>query len=80
MGAVAPALCGGLSMEDAMEMFAALDVSPKETAVCVARQDGTDVADWKVPTCRDAISDWLAARTEGLERVGMESGPLAVSL
>lgn len=34
----------------------------------------------KVPTCLDAIADWLTARTEGLEQVGMETGPLAVWL
>jgi transposase len=28
----------------------------------------------------DAIADWLRERTEGLERVGMETGPLAVWL
>jgi len=33
-----------------------------------------------VPTCPDAIADWLTERTEGLERVGMETGPLAVWL
>jgi len=67
-------------MEEAMGMFAALDVSQDETAICVVRQDGTQVAEAKVPTCPDAIADWLAERTEGLERVGMETGPLAVWL
>jgi transposase len=61
-------------------MFAALDVSQEETAICVVRQDGTHVAEAKVPTCPDAIADWLTERTEGLERVGMETGPLAVWL
>lgn len=63
-----------------MGMFAALDVSQEETAICVVRQDGTHVAEAKVPTCPDAIADWLTERTEGLERVGMETGPLAVWL
>jgi transposase len=61
-------------------MFAALDVSQDETAICVVRQDGTPVAEGKVPTCPDAIADWLTKRTEGLDRVGMETGPLAVWL
>jgi len=63
-----------------MGLFAALDVSQEETAICVVRQDGTQVAEAKVPTCPDAIADWLTERTEGLERVGMETGPLAVWL
>jgi transposase len=67
-------------MEDKMGMFAALDVSQEETAICVVRPDGTLVAEAKVPTCPDAIADWLMERTEGLERVGMETGPLAVWL
>jgi hypothetical protein len=35
-----------------MGMFAALDVSQEETAICVVRQDGTLVAEAKVPTAR----------------------------
>jgi transposase len=70
-------------MEDAMGMFAAPDVSQEgepANAICVVRQDGAHVAEAKVPTCPDAIASWLAERTEGLERVGMETGPLAVWL
>ena len=58
-----------------MGVFAALDVLQEETAICVVHQDGTHVAEAKAPTCPDAIAAWLAARTEGLERVGMETGP-----
>jgi hypothetical protein len=63
-----------------MEMFAALDVSQEDTAICVVTSDGTMVAEAKVPTCPDAIAHWLARRTQALERVGMETGPLAVWL
>jgi len=63
-----------------MGVFAALDVSQNETAVCVVRPDGELVAEAKVPTCPDAIADWLAESAEGLQRVGMETGPLAVWL
>lgn len=44
------------------------------------RGDGAFVAEAKVPTCPDAIADWLVARADALERVGMEAGPLAVWL
>lgn len=33
-----------------------------------------------MPTCPDAIADWPGARADVLERVGMETGPLAVWL
>lgn len=63
-----------------MGLFAALDVSQEETAICMVDQDGTIMAEAKVPTCPDAIADWLAERSDDLERVGMETGPLAVWL
>ena len=63
-----------------MGVYAALDVSQEETAICVVGQDGALMAAAKVPTCPDAIADWLARWSEGLERVGMETGPLAVWL
>ena len=51
-----------------MVMFAALDVSQEETAICLVRGDGEFVAEAKVPTCPDAIADWLEARGDALER------------
>ncbi len=63
-----------------MSLFAALDVSQQETAICVVGQDGTLLAEAKVPTCPDAIARWLAERSFKLERLGMETGPLAVWL
>ena len=57
-----------------MGIFAALDVSQDETAVCVVSQDGTILAETKVSTCPDAIADWLSTWRDGLERVGMETG------
>jgi transposase len=35
---------------------------------------GAVLAEAKVPTCPDAIADWLVARSERIERVGMETG------
>ena len=63
-----------------MVMFAALDVSQEETAICLVQSNGALVAEAKVPTCPDAIVDWLEAHADALERVGMETGPLAVWL
>lgn len=63
-----------------MGVFAALDVSQEETAICAIGSDGTILAEGKVPTCPDAIVGWLRRRFDDLERVGMETGPLAVWL
>ena len=57
-----------------------LAVSQEETAICVVDQDGAILAEAKVATCPDAIVDGLAGWSNGLERVGMETGPLAVWL
>jgi transposase len=69
-----------LNKEDAMAMFAALDVSQDQTAICMVDQDGAMLAEAKVPTCPEAIANWLAEHSDGLERIGMETGPLAVWL
>lgn len=63
-----------------MGMFAALDVSQEQTAICMVDQDGAILAEAKVPTCPDAIAGWLTECSIELERVGMETGPLAVWL
>lgn len=63
-----------------MAVFAALDVSQEQTAICLMSQDGAILAEAKVPTCPDAIADWFKERSDDLERVGMETGPLAVWL
>lgn len=63
-----------------MGVFAALDVSQDQTAICVVDQDGARLAEAKVATCPDTIARWLEAWSGELERVGMETGPLAVWL
>ena len=63
-----------------MAVFAALDVSQDQTAICVIGQDGGMIAETKVATCPEAIAGWLARWSGQVERVGMETGPLAVWL
>ncbi|KAA3441915.1 IS110 family transposase, partial [Mesorhizobium sp. SARCC-RB16n] len=58
-----------------MTKYAALDVSMEQTAICVVDENGRKVAEGKVPTDPDA--DWLAGKGGELERIGMETGPLA---
>lgn len=63
-----------------MTKYAALDVSMEQTAICVVEEDGRKVVEGKVPTDPDAIAEWLAGKAGEIERVGMETGPLAVWL
>lgn len=63
-----------------MGVFAACDVSQDQTAICIVSHEGKLLAETKVPTCPDAIADWLESWSGELERVGMETGPLAVWL
>jgi transposase len=61
-----------------MEQYVGLDVSQKETAICVI--DGAGTRLWE-GTCRstpDVIADVLTRRAPAATRVGMETGPLAV--
>ena len=60
-----------------MGIFAALDVSQEETAICVVDGSGVSLAEGKVATCPDEITAWLARWSGQLERLGMETGPLA---
>ena len=63
-----------------MGICAALDVSQEFTAICVIDDGGALLAEGKVATCPDAIATWLGRWTGALEKVGMETGPLAVWL
>jgi transposase len=63
-----------------MGVYAALDVSQELTAICVIDDGGALLAEGKVATCPDAIATWLGRWTGALEKVGMETGPLAVWL
>ena len=61
-----------------MGVYAALDVSQELTAICVVDDAGALLAEGKVDTCPDAVAAWLGRWT--LEKVGMETGPMAVWL
>jgi transposase len=60
-----------------MTHFVGLDVSVKETAVCVVDQAGQVVAEHKVPTEPDDIIVLLTSIGIEYERVGLEAGPLS---
>jgi transposase len=60
-----------------MAYFVGLDVSVKETAVCVVDETGKVVCEQKVPSEPDDIVTLLTSIGEDYGRVGIEAGPLS---
>ena len=63
-----------------MTHYAGLDVSMKETAICVVNGTGEVVWQGKVATQIEAISSALSCHAPKLVRAGLETGPLTVWL
>ncbi len=63
-----------------METFVGLDVSLKETSVCVLNQQGTLVFEGKVASESAAIARLIRKYAPNAVRVGLESGPASVRL
>jgi transposase len=63
-----------------METFVGLDVSLKETSVCVLNQQGTRVFEGKVASEPAAIARLIRKHAPNVVRVGLESGPTSVWL
>jgi transposase len=61
----------------AMKHYASLDVSIKETSVCVIDDAGQVVREVKVPTEPEAIVAILADEAFTIERIGLDAGPLS---
>jgi len=60
-----------------MAHFVGLDVSVKETSVCVVDDAGKVVLEQKVPTEPDAIIALLTSLGVTYSRIGIEAGPLS---
>jgi len=59
-----------------MKYFCALDVSLKNTAICIVNQDGDIVREGQALTEPRAIHEWLGKAGLVMERVGLEAGGL----
>ena len=57
-----------------MGMFVGLDVSLKETSVCILDQDGTRMFEGRVASEPAAIARLIRKRAPALARVGLENG------
>ena len=60
-----------------MEHFAGLDVSVKETSVCIVDATGKIVREVKVASEPDALLTVLKNRAYHFKRIGLEAGPLS---
>ncbi len=60
-----------------MKYYAGLDVSVKETSVCIVDQTGKVCRELKVPSHPEDLVEVLKGRAVPLERIGLEAGPLS---
>jgi transposase len=63
-----------------MSSYVGLDVSLKETSVCIVNEEGVVVKEGSVASDPDKISDYINAHANSVHRVGLESGPTSVWL
>ena len=63
-----------------MELYVGLDVSLKETSICVMDRDGAVVAEGSALSNPKAIADYIACEAPGACRIGLESGPTSTWL
>jgi transposase len=57
-----------------MEHYVGLDVSLKETAVCIVDQSGAIVREAALPSDPETIAEFISANSTNVGRVGLESG------
>jgi transposase len=58
-----------------MEYYVGLDVSLKQTSICVVNQTGSIVQEGVVDSDPEAIASFLKSRAPGTARIGIETGP-----
>ena len=63
-----------------MELYVGLDVSLKETSICVVDDDGVILCEGSVISEPDAIAGFIKAKAPGAKRIGLETGPTATWL
>ena len=60
-----------------MKQYVGLDVSQKETAMCVVDQDGKVLFEGKIPSDPGALAKAIHKRAPAAERIGFETGAMA---
>ena len=60
-----------------MKHYAGLDISVKETAICIVDETGEICRELKVPSHPEDLAEVLKHPAWRLERIGLEAGPLS---
>ena len=60
-----------------MEQFVGLDISVRETSLCMVTEDGQMVAEKKESSEPEAIISPLADHKFQIRRIGLDAGPLS---
>jgi transposase len=63
-----------------MEHYVGLDVSLKQTSICVVNQAGSIVREGVVDSDPEAIAAFVRSKAPGAVRIGLETGPTATWL
>src|SRR5204863_6774772 len=63
-----------------MDHFGGLDVSVKETSICIVDNTGTIVKEVKVASEPAALLKVLGNPTYRFKRIGLEAGPLVIAM
>jgi transposase len=63
-----------------MQYYVGLDVSLKQTSICVVNQAGSVVREGVVDSDPEAIAAFVRSKAPGAVRVGLETGPTATRL
>ena len=58
-----------------MERYIGLDVSLKQTSICVVNQAGSIVLEGVVDSYPEAIAAFVKSKASGTVRIGLETGP-----
>src|SRR5690242_21707146 len=64
----------------AMECYVGLDVSLKQTSICVVNEMGSVVREGVVDSVPEAIAGFVRSKAPGAVRIGLETGPTATWL
>jgi transposase len=63
-----------------MELYVGMDVSLKETSICVVDDKGEIVSEGTVISDPAALADFVKAKADGAKRIGLETGPTSTWL
>ena len=63
-----------------MEYFVGLDVSLKQTSICVVNEKGSIVREGVVDSVPEAIAGFVKSKAPAAVRIGLETGPTATWL